>query len=329
MAQYRHNSKCIYCQKSVSGKKRSAEHVLPKCLLQKGADALTLNKRVCGTCNSSFHFETFFSNLTRVALMNQQLKCDLDGTAIPPGFFTKNFSTRKVNGKTYLEPYVKSCQIEKAISGRIYYEFAFDSEAEKELMRGMAKVGLNALLVKPPNPSKDFIIKEHEKVDFSGYEEEFSPLKEYITGKITNKGFVREIKDLNDPCLVGIADGGVASGDRISPNEVLKTTHIVDIHRFEDIYFCFVTLFLGLENSGAIYSVSLNKDLSEYSVEHLRGENSTYVRTIHFHYYLSNNSVIKKKRQGFEPNLIIPMKRRKLQLVTDPRLIYAVNDSRN
>ena len=106
MAQYRNKSKCIYCQKSVSRKNRSVEHVLPKCVVQKSVDALTLNKRVCRTCNSSFHFETFFSELTRVALMNQQLKCDLDGTLIPPGFFDQNFSKRRVNGKEYLKPYV-------------------------------------------------------------------------------------------------------------------------------------------------------------------------------------------------------------------------------
>ena len=172
-------------------------------------------------------------------------------------------------------------------------------------MRGIAKVGFNALLVKPPNPSRDFLIKEHEKVNFSGHEDEFAPLRRYIIGELPNNGFIKQIGDLNDPCLVAIGDDGVADSNRISPNEVSQTMHMVDIHRYEDVFFCFVTLFLGLENSGAIYCVSLNRDLFEYSVEHMSGQISTYVRTIHFYYHLSKNSVIKKKR--LEPDVIQPV----------------------
>ena len=324
MAQYRSKFKCIYCQKSLSKRNRSVEHVLPKCILQKGVDALTLTKRVCRTCNSSFDFEIFFSELTRVALMNQQVKHDLDGIAVPAGFFAEDFSKCTVNKKEYLRPYKHSAQIDQALNERVYYNFSFDREAEEELMRGMAKVGLNALLVEPPNPSRDFRIEEHEKVNFSGHEDDFAPLRKYITGEIPNNGFVREIKNLNDPCLVAIGNNGVVKSNRISPNEVLQTMHMVDIHRYEDTYFCFVTLFLGLENSGAIYSVSLNRDLSEYSVEHMRGQASTYVRTVHFYYHLSDNSVIKKRR--LETRIIQPVK---IEPVDDSILIWWVNRMKN
>lgn len=324
MAQYRHGYKCIYCQRSISKKNRSVEHVLPKCVLQKGVDALTLTKRVCRTCNSSFDFEIFFSELTRVALMNQQVKHDLDGIAVPDGFFAEDFSKCTVNGKEYLRPYVHSAQIDQALNERVYYKCSFDKEAEEALMRGMAKVGLNALLVEPPNPSRDFRIQEHEKVNFSGHEDDFTPLKKYITGEVPNNGFVGEINNSNDPCLVAIGDGGVVKSNRISPNEVSQTMHMVDIHRYEDTYFCFVTLFLGLENAGAVYSVSLNKDLSEYSVEHMRGKSSTYVRTVHFYYHLSDNSVIKKGK--LETRIIQPVK---IELVDDPISIWLVNKTRN
>ena len=323
MAQYRHESKCIYCQKPVVKRDQSVEHVMPKCMLQKSIHALTLKNHVCRTCNSSFYFETFFSELTDVALMNQLVKDDLDNAVVPGGFFTEDFSKCRINGKEYLSPYVSSIQVEPDLNGKTGLGFTFDFEAQKGLERGMAKIGLNALLVKPQKTSRDFRIKEHENTNFSGHEDDLAPLKKFITGETTKNNFVNRVEDLKDPCFVAIRDDGVQSSNRISPNEVLQTMHMVDIHRYEGAYFCLVTLFLGLENPGAIYCVSLNGEFPVKSpVENGRPlPLSTRVRTIQFNYHLSGNSPIKKDRKRFEPVLI--------ELVNDPKLVYAVNDSRN
>lgn len=289
-------------------------------MLQEGVHALTLKNHVCGTCNSSFYFETFFSELTDVALINQQVRCNSDNTVIPDGFFTDKFSKCRINGKEYWRPYVSSIQIDRDLNGKLYYNFSFDENAQRGLLRGMAKIGLNALLVKYQKTPRDFRIVEHEDTNHSGHEAEFAPLKKFITGENPENRFVERFEDLNDPCLVPL--GNEIRGP-ISPNEVSQTMHMIDIHKYDGALFCFVTLFLGLENPGAIYCVSLNKELPvELPVENGRPlPLSTHVRTIQFNYHLSGNSPIKKDRKRFEPVLI--------ELVNHPTWIYAVNDSRN
>ena len=320
MAQYRHESKCIYCLQSVVKRNLSVEHVMPKCMLQKGVHALTLKNHVCRTCNSSFYYETFFSELTDVALMNQQVRCNSDNTVIPDEFFTNNFSKCRINGKEYSRPYVSSIQIDRDLNGKLYMNFNFDVNAQRGLLRGMAKIGLNALLVKYQKTPRDFRIVEHENTNYSGHEDEFTPLKKFITGETPENRFVGRIEDLNDPCLVQLES---ETRNPISPNEVSQTMHIIDIHKYEGALFCFVTLFLGLENPGAIYCISLNKQLPvELPVEDGKPlPMSTRVRTIQFNYHLSGNSPIRKDRKRFEPILIEP--------VNHPTWIYAVNDSRN
>ncbi len=319
MAQYRHETKCIYCQKSVTKRNRSVEHVMPKCMLQANIHALTLKNHVCRDCNSSFYFETFFSELTDIALMNQQVKADLDRTTIPEFFFTENFSKRRINGREFLKPYISSVQIEPSISDRSFMGINFDGEAETELMRGIAKIALNALLVKPQRKSKDFLIVEYERGNYSGHEHELTHLKKFIKGEIINKKTVNRIEDLNDPLLIKIRYDGVEDNKRIRPNEVFQTMHMVDIHRCQDLLYCFITLFLGLENPGAVYSVFLNRDFSQYPVENLRGQPPTRLRTIHFYYHLSKDSEIQKRE--FESCLI--------QSVNDPMLVGIINNTRN
>ena len=316
MTQYRHETKCIYCQRLVGKRNRSVEHVIPKCMLQKETHALTLKNHVCRTCNSSFYFETFFSELTDIALMNQEVKCDLDNTSIPEGFFAEDFSKRRVNGKEFLKPYVSSVQIDQSLNRSGYRDITFDPEAQKQIMRGMAKIGLNALLVKYQKTRSDFFILEHEKINFSGHEDEFSQLKDFITGEIAENKFVARIEALDDPCLVGLSN---EHGNPISPNAVSQTMHMVDIHRYEGLFFCFVTLFLGLENPGAIFCVSLNSDLPAYADINPIRRVSERVRTILFYYQLSRNSPIKKKR--FESFLIQP--------VNNPMWIGIINNTRN
>lgn len=279
---------------------------MPKCLLQKNVHALTLKNHVCRTCNSSFYFETFFSELTDVALMNQQVKSNSDNVIIPDGFFAEDFSKCRINGKNYLRPYISSVQIERSITGKVFREFSFDGNAQRELLRGMAKIGLNALLVKFQRTTTDFCIVEHEETNFSGHEDELASLKKFINGEISENRFVGRLTDLDDPCLMGL---GNKSENPISPNQVSHTRHIVDIHRYEGCLFCFVTLFLGLENPGAIYCVSLNRELPvELPVEDERPlPSSTHVRNIQFNYRLSRNSAVKKKTERLKAGIIQPV----------------------
>ena len=55
----------------------------------------------------------------------------------------------------------------------------------------MAKIGLNALLVKFQKTARDFRIVEHEQTNFSGHEDELAPLKKFITGEISKESFCR------------------------------------------------------------------------------------------------------------------------------------------
>ena len=279
---------------------------MPRCMLQANTHALTLKNHVCRNCNSSFYFETFFSELTDVALMNQQVKRDSDNVIIPDGFFAADFSKCRINGKDYLRPYISSVQIERSIAGNVFCEFSFDENAQRQLLRGMAKIGLNALLVKFQRATRDFRIVEHEDTIFSGHEDELAPLKRFINGEISENRFVGRLTDLDDPCLVEL---GNRSGNRISPNQVSHTRHIVDIHRYEGCLFCFVTLFLGLENPGAVYCISLNRELPvELPVEdEIRLPSSTHVRTIQFNYRLSGNSVVKKRTERLKQGVIQPV----------------------
>ena len=289
---------------------------MPKCLLQKNVHALTLKNHVCRTCNSSFYFETFFSELTDVALMNQQIKSDSDNDIIPDEFFAADFSKCRINGKDYLRPYISSVQIDPSITGKVFCKFSFDENAQRELLRGMAKVGLNALLVKFQRTTRDFRIVEHEETNFSGHEDELDPLKKFINGEISENRFVGRLEDLDDPCLVEL---GNEFRNPISPNQVSQTMHIVDIHRYQGFLFCLVTLFLGLENPGAIYCVSFNGELPVESP--VENEMPTRVRTIRFNYHLSGNSVVKKRTERLKPGVIQP--------VNDITWVGYINNRRN
>ena len=124
-------SKCIYCQTELTKHKRSKEHIVNRSILPKDNHQLTLTRKVCKECNSNFgEIDTAFvkdkiTGLTKTVMdmVNDEDRWD---NAQEP-FLIKNISTT-IRGDKQV------------------FTVEANEEQEKNMLRGIAKIALNALI---------------------------------------------------------------------------------------------------------------------------------------------------------------------------------------
>ena len=131
MSQEKTRSKCIYCQTELTKRNRSKEHVVNKSILPKHNDKLTLIKKVCQKCNHGFEEidralakNTIIGfNRTVMDIINNEDRWD---NSQEP-FKIKNLSTT-IRGDKQV------------------FTVETNEEQEKNMLRGIAKIALNALI---------------------------------------------------------------------------------------------------------------------------------------------------------------------------------------
>ena len=166
--------KCIYCQTELTKGKWSKEHVVNRSILPQYNNKLTLIKKVCKPCNEGFQeIDTAFVKDTitglNKALMDIVNDEDRWDSAQEP-FAIKNVSTT-IRGDKQV------------------FTVETNAEIEKNILRGIAKIALNALIYdlkgKTFQTSTDkqrkchYVCARNDDI-FKGDEEELSDIKKFI-----------------------------------------------------------------------------------------------------------------------------------------------------
>ena len=266
--------KCIYCQTELTKGKWSKEHVVNRSILPEHNNKLTLIRKVCRDCNSGFgDIDTAFVkdaitglNRTVMDIVNDEDRWD---NAQKP-FEIKNLSTT-IRGDKQV------------------FTVEANEEQEKNILRGIAKIALNALIYDlKGKKSESFTDKQgkyHYKCTrndetFNGNEEALSNIKKFIKeggkfpGLIVRERIPLEMLDENMR----------TQGRNIPMQNVKDPTHIIAIHKAESHYYAVVGLFIGLNETPPLYFVPLMGDKNEIDLDSFDPEAVEVVRGYNFGY---------------------------------------------
>lgn len=266
--------KCIYCQTELTRHKKSKEHVVNRSILPKNTHQLTLKNKVCRDCNSGFvDIDTAFVkdaiigfNRRIMDIVNDEDRWD---NAQEP-FVIKNLSPTITGDKQV-------------------FTLEANEEQEKNILRGIAKIALNALIYDLKGEKyESFTDKQgecHYKCAgndeiFNGDEEELSDIKKFIKeggkfpGRIVRESIPLEMFDENM----------TVQGRNIPMQNVKDPAHMVVIYKAESLYYAVVGLFIGLNETPPLYFVPLIGDASEIDPDSVDPEAVEVVRIYNFGY---------------------------------------------
>ena len=266
--------KCIYCQTELTKRKKSKEHVVNRSILPKYTHKLTLTEKVCRDCNSEFgDIDTAFVkdaiigfNRTVMDIVNDEDRWD---NAQEP-FVIKNLS-----------PTIRG---DKQV-----FTIEANEEQEKNILRGIAKIVLNALIYDLKGKESEFFTDKQGKCHykctgndeiFNGDEEELSDIKKFIKqggkfpGHIERARIPLEMSDENMR----------VQGRNIPMQNVKDPIHIIGIYKAQSVYYAVVGLFIGLNETPPLYFVSLMGDKNEIDLDSVDPEAVEVVRIYNFGY---------------------------------------------
>ena len=244
--------KCIYCQMELTKGKWSKEHVVNRSILPQHNNKLTLIKKVCKKCNEGFgDIDTAFVKDTIIglnkALMDVVNDEDRWDNAQEP-FLIKNVSTT-IRGDKQV------------------FTVEANEEQEKNILRGIAKIALNALIYdlrgklfqKSTDKGKCHYVCARNDDTFNGDEEELSDIKKFI--KEGGKSPVHTAYD-RIPMRVYDKDMGIQGG-KIPMQNITDPTHIIVIYKIQSHYYAVISLFIGLDGHAPLYFVPLIGNINE------------------------------------------------------------------
>lgn len=307
--------KCIYCQMELTKGKWSKEHVVNRSILPQHNNKLTLIKKVCKLCNEGFQeIDTAFVkdaitglNKTLMDIINDEDRWD---NAQEP-FLIKDASTT-IRGDKQV------------------FTVETNAEIQKNILRGIAKIALNALIYdlkgKKFQTSTDkqrkchYVCARNDDI-FNGDEEDLSDIKKFI--KEGGKSPVH-IAYERIPLRVYDEDMNIQGG-QIPMQNITDPTHIIGIYKIQSLYYAVISLFIGLDGHAPLYFVPLIGDINEVDPN---CDDPEEVRVYNFRY------LIKKQPQ---PEPVTPRttniaERSSAYIITpinDPKLIHFVNMSKN
>ena len=245
--------KCIYCQMELTKRKSSGEHVVNRSILPKYNDKITLIKKVCRECNERFtEIDKAFVkntiigfNKTVMDIVNDEERWDK--TQEP--FVAKNLSVTIRGDKEV-------------------FTLETDEKQEKNLLRGIAKIALNALIYDLKGKKSESITDKQGNCHYTlvrnddifyGDEEVLSDIKRFIKegGKypinVERKRIPLQIYDKNMDILE----------ESIPMKNITNPTHIIVIHKIQSYYYAVIGLFIGIDENTPLYFVPLIGDKND------------------------------------------------------------------
>ena len=270
--------KCIYCQTDLIRRKKSKEHVVNRSILPKYTHKLTLIDKVCRDCNSGFgDIDTAF------------VKDAITGF----GRTVMDIVNNEDRWDDSQEPFVIK-NLSPTISGdKQVFAIEANEEQEKNILRGIAKIALNALIYDLKGEESDFFIDKQGKCHykcvrnddiFNGDEVGLSKIKKFIKeggefpGHIERASIPLEMSDENMR----------VQGRNIPMQNVKDPIHIIAIYKAQSIYYAIVGLFIGLNETPPLYFVSLIGDKNEIDPDSVDPEAVEVVRLYNFGYLVKN-----------------------------------------
>ena len=266
--------KCIYCQTELTKGKSSKEHVVNRSILPQHNNKLTLLKKVCKECNSGFgDIDTAFVkdaiigfNRRVMDLVNDEDRWD---NAQEP-FVIKNLS-----------PTIRG---DKQV-----FTVETSEEQEKNILRGIAKIALNALIYDlKGEKSESFTDKQgkchykcarNEEI-FNGGEEKLSNIKKFIKEGGKFPGLIAR-----ERIPLGTFDENMdIQRENIPMQNITDPTHIIAIYKAQSHYYAVVGLFIGLNETPLLYFVPLIGDKNEIDLNSFNPEAVEVVRVYNFGY---------------------------------------------
>ena len=266
--------KCIYCQTELTKRKKSKEHVVNRSILPKYTHKLTLTEKVCRDCNEGF--------------------AEIDRAFVESAITGVNKTLMDiVNGESRWnetqEPFVIK-DLSVTIRGdKQVFTVKTNGENEKNILRGIAKIALNALIYdlrgETFQTSTDKQGKCHyvcaQKDDiFNGDEEELSEIKKFIKegGKFPIRKAYGRIPMRAYDKNMDIQEG------QIPLQNITDSTHIIVIYKIQSHYYAVISLFIGLDGHAPLYFVPLIGDINEIDLNSVDPEAVEVVRVYNFGY---------------------------------------------
>ena len=307
--------KCIYCQMELTKRKSSGEHVVNRSILPKYNNKITLKNKVCRECNESFtEIDTAFVkntiigfNKTVMDIVNDEERWDK--TQEP--FVAKNLSVTIRGDKEV-------------------FTLETNEKQEKNLLRGIAKIALNALIYDVKGKKSESITDQQGNCQyicvrndeiFNGDEEVLSDIKKFI-----KEGGKSPIHIARERIPLQIYDKNMdIQGKNILMKNITDPTHIIVIYKIQSHYYAVIGLFIGIDENAPLYFVSLIGDINERDTYCVNPE---VVRIYNFRYLVKkqpkqelNRSDIIDIPEGNFAYLITP--------VNNPKWIHDINMSKN
>ncbi len=308
--------KCIYCGIELTKHKRSKEHVLNRSIVPKSNNNITLINKVCKECNETFdEIDKAFVKNTIVGLNKTVMDIindedRWDSTQEP--FVLKDFSITIKGDKEV-------------------FTLETDEEQESNILRGIAKIGLNALIydlkgkksesIKDNQNNCHYTCARNDDI-FTGHEEALSGIKKYI--KEGGKSPI-EIQRKEIPLRIYDENMNV-EGNIIPMNNITNPLHIIVIHKIQTYYYALISLFIGINENAPLYFVPLIDNKNEIDTnKHLIPEE---VRLYNFRHLVKTQPKQTRVRSNIihipkdnSANLIIP--------VNNPIWIFQINMEKN
>lgn len=308
----RTNNKCIYCGTQLIKGKRSKEHVLNRSIVPLSNNNITLTNKVCKECNENFdEIDKAFVKNTIVGLnktvmdiINDEERWD--STQEP--FVLKDFSMTIKGDKEV-------------------FTLETNAEQENNILRGIAKIGFNALIFdlkgkkvasfKDEQNNCHYTCARNDDI-FSGHEEVFSDIKKYI-----KEGGKSPIQIQRKEIPLRVYDEKMnVEGNIIRLKDINNPLHIIVLHKIQSFYYALIGLFIGLIENPPLYFVPLIGDRNEININtHIIPEE---VRLYNFRHLVKKQPKQKRVKSTIidipkdnSANLIVP--------VNDPELIFYIN----
>ena len=307
--------KCIYCQMELTKRKSSGEHVVNRSILPKYNNKITLKNKVCRECNESFtEIDTAFVkntiigfNKTVMDIVNDEERWDK--TQEP--FVAKNLSVTIRGDKEV-------------------FTLETNEKQEKNLLRGIAKIALNALIYDVKGKKSESITDQQGNCQyicvrndeiFNGDEEVLSDIKKFI-----KEGGKSPIHIARERIPLQIYDKNMdIQGKNILMKNITDPTHIIVIYKIQSHYYAVIGLFIGIDENAPLYFVSLIGDINERDTYCVNPE---VVRIYNFRYLIK-----KQPQQEFIGPYIIDMPEGNsaylITPVNNPKWIHDINMSKN
>jgi hypothetical protein len=307
--------KCIYCQMELTKRKSSGEHVVNRSILPKYNNKITLKNKVCRECNESFtEIDKAFVkntiigfNKTVMDIVNDEERWDK--TQEP--FVAKNLSVTIRGDKEV-------------------FTLETNEKQEKNLLRGIAKIALNALIYDVKGKKSESITDKQGNCHyacvrndeiFNGDEEVLSDIKKFI-----KEGGKFPIHIVRERISLQIYDKNMdIQGKKIPMKNITNPTHIIVIHKIQSHYYAIIGLFIGIDENAPLYFVPLIGDKNEIDPYCINPEE---VRMYNFRYLVKKQP----EQESIRPYIIDMAEGNSAYLITpvnNPKWIHDINMSKN